>query len=125
MTSAPKKSQHEITPDDIQIVGIIGVGENLKAKVIIKNAQPAAMIVGQSLQGGWVLASLTPNMAIFELRKPSKNKNQDSVVVARRQIMISGNSALNSQPSEGATFDMARAGTLPGISYVPALKPIK
>lgn len=124
ITSTPNKTRDDVTPDDLQVIGILGVGDNLKAKVIIKNSPPISMMVGQALQGGWTLAHMTPNVVTFEkygTSKNKKNKKPERTVMARRQIMISGNNQFR-RPEDMATAAPSKLGTPPNLVNVPALQ---
>ena len=73
------KKPEGLRADDIQVYGVIGVGDALRAKVRFKSEAVLQVSKGQSIQG-WTVASITPDTVIFE-RHPSKARRPEQKVV--------------------------------------------
>lgn len=87
---ATTASRDEVKIGDIQVLGIMGVGEDLKAKVRVKESQ-LTLMRNQTLQGGITLVSLSPNMVVFEKYETAKKGGKSyQKLLLRKEILISG-----------------------------------
>jgi hypothetical protein len=93
-TMSPSSLRDELRADDIQLYGVIGVGEALTAKLRVKDAQITRQ-TGQRIQGGWTLTRLTPNSATFELIRTTKvgGKAVEKTVASKEVFLSAANAS--------------------------------
>jgi hypothetical protein len=100
-------ADNDIRADDIQLIGVYGVSDDLKALVCVKvsacSRDTALTVVkGQHLRD-WTVASLTPDVALFERPRKGRGKKAQP---ERREIYLSTGVA----PVSGASLGAGLAG---------------
>jgi hypothetical protein len=111
-------ADNDIRADDIQLIGVYGVSDDLKALVCLKvpacSRDTALTVVkGQHLRD-WTVASLTPDVALFERPRKGRGKKAQP---ERREIYLSTGVA----PVYGASLagQPAQRGAMPTPLVLP------
>lgn len=98
-------ASRKIDAEDIQLIGVYGVGANLKALVCVKTVcsrdSAHTLVQGQHL-GGWVLARLTPDQVVFE--RPHKKGKKPETREIYLSAPVTAQLANNGTGASGGTY---------------------
>ncbi len=118
-TGAILAGANDIRADDLQLIGVYGVGEDLKALVCVKVSAcgrdtALTVVTGQRLRD-WTVTRLTPDVALFE--RPRKGAGKKALPERREIYLSAGAGAV---PGTGQAGQMAGRGGMTPPPVMPA-----